>query len=86
MNDDEALAICGEWIRYLERQKAKAEEMSRLATLARSGPEGAAEAKRKLRQIDKQPTVYDGARLEPAVRHLMARVSDSQFHAQNDTK
>lgn len=79
MNDDEAIAICGEWLRYLDRQKTKAEELQRLAALARSGPEGAAEAKRKLRQIDSHPTAYDGARLKPAVQHLMARVSDAQL-------
>ena len=52
-------------------------EMQRLATMARSGQ--ADEARRLMAQIDRSPRVFDGARLEPAVRHLVAlgRLSDS---------
>jgi hypothetical protein len=73
----EAIEICEGWFAYIERQKTKAAEVQRLAVLARTQPE---EAKQRLRQMDsKSVTVYDGARLEPAVRHLVeiARRGDS---------
>lgn len=66
MKTDEAIAICEQWFAYIERQKQKAVEMQKLATMARNGQQE--EARRRMRQMDRTPTVYDGARLEPAVR------------------
>lgn len=74
MKTPEAIEICQEWFRHLERQRAKTARMAELAALARTGPEGHAEAKRQLRQIDKTPSVYDGGRLEPAVRQLLRHI------------
>ena len=71
MTDDEAIAECERWFAYLERQKAKSEKLTELAAMARQGPEQQKEAQRQLRQIDRQPTVYDGAKLSDAVRHLV---------------
>lgn len=72
MKLDEALEICGDWFAYIERQKQRAVEMQKLASLARTGPEGEKEAQRRMRQMDTQSvTVYDGGRLEPAVRFLV---------------
>lgn len=71
MNIDDARIVCGQWFDYLRRQREKSIELQHLASLARTGPEGAAEAKRRMGQIDKQPHVFDGARLEPAVRALL---------------
>ncbi len=69
VNTIEAIRICEEWFAYLERQRAKSVEIQRLATMARNGQQ--AEAQRLLRQIDNSPVVYDGDRLEPAVRALL---------------
>jgi hypothetical protein len=69
MKTDEAIEICEQWFAYIERQKQKSIEVQRLATMARNGQQE--EAQRRLRQIDSTPTVYDGARLEPAVRALV---------------
>lgn len=68
----EALEICEGWFAHLERRKQKSLEVQRLATLARTGPDGEKEAQRRLRQMDMcSVTVYDGAQLEPAVRYLV---------------
>ena len=72
MKTDAAIAICEEWFAYLQKQRDKSIEMQRLASLARTGPEGQKEAQRRMRQLDtKSVTVYDGGRLEPAVRALV---------------
>jgi hypothetical protein len=72
----EAIAICEGWFDYIERQRLRSVEMQKLATMARNGQQE--EAQKRLRQMDTASvTVYDGARLEPAVRALvkMARAS-----------
>lgn len=69
MKVDDAVAICEEWFAYLDRQRAKSVEIQRLAAMARNGQQE--EAQRRLRQIDNTPTVYDGGRLEPAVKELV---------------
>lgn len=69
MKTDEAIEICEQWFAYIERQKQKSVEIQKLAAMARNGQQE--EAQRRLRQIDRTPTVYDGARLEPAVRALV---------------
>lgn len=74
MTDSEAIAICREWFTYLERQEAKTKRLQELAALAKTGPEGHKQAQRELKQIDKQPVVYDGARLLPAVKYLVERI------------
>ena len=71
MNAEEAITICHEWFDYLERQEQKSKRLQELAALAKTGPEGHEEAKKELRRIDRTPTVYDGARLRPAVECLV---------------
>ena len=71
MKTTEAIAVCQGWLDHLERQRVKSERLQRLAIKARKGPEQAAEAQKELRQIHASVTVYDGARLKPAVEHLM---------------
>ena len=78
MTTEEAVEICKEWFRYIERQEAKTKRMQELAALARTGPEGHAEAKRQMRKIDRQPKVYDGGRLQPAVEHLVSVVEEQK--------
>lgn len=69
MKPEEAIGICERWFAHLEQQRQKSIEIQKLVALARKGHQ--AEAQRRLRQIDRDPVVYDGARLEPAVRFLV---------------
>lgn len=69
MKTDEAIEICKGWFAYIERQKQKSVEVQKLAAMSRNGQQE--EAQRRLRQLDNSVAVYDGARLEPAVRHLV---------------
>lgn len=70
MKTEEAIEICNGWFAYIERQKQKSIEVQKLAAMARNGQQD--EAQRRLRQLDTTSlTVYDGGRLEPAVRHLV---------------
>ena len=69
MSKEEAIEVCNGWFDYLESQKEKARRLQEAATLARNGNQE--EARKIVRQIDNQPRVYDGARLEPAVRRLI---------------
>jgi len=71
MNDSEAIAEFERWLAHIERQKLRAEEMQRLARLAKTDPD---EARRQKRQIDSTPKVYDGGYLEPAVRYARKRL------------
>lgn len=73
MTDDEAFEICEGWFAHIQRQKAKARKMAELATMARNGQQE--EAQRQMRQMDRQPKVYDGAQAgacRPASRQEIA--------------
>ena len=67
---DEAISICEEWFRHLDRQAQKAVTLQKAASLARAGKID--EARRLKNTVDRAPKVYDGARLRPAVEHLIA--------------
>lgn len=72
MNLDEAKEECQRWFAYLDRQRHKAESLQRLAAERRAGTCDENEARRRLRQINGHGvTVYDGAKLEKAVRVLL---------------
>ena len=71
MKDRDAIAEFERWFASIERQEQRTAEMQRLAKLAKTDQ---AEAQRQLRQIDRQPRVYDGANLYPAVRHAWRRL------------
>lgn len=69
MKQAEAISVCEDWFAHIDRQRARAVEMQQLAVLARTEPE---KAQRRLRQLDMQSVVvFDGGRLEPAVRALV---------------
>lgn len=70
----EAIEICRAWFAHNDRQRAKTKRLAELAALARTGPEGHEKARKELAQIDRAPTVYDGGRLEPAVRQLLKHI------------
>jgi hypothetical protein len=71
MTADEAMREAQKWLDYLEAQKARADKLQELAHLAKTDPE---EAQRQMRQMDQQPTVYDGARLADGVRVMVAEI------------
>jgi len=74
MTDDEAIDICNRWFRHLENQREKTLTLQRAARLAKSG--AMQEARRIKNQVDRQPRVFDGATLEPAVQHLIQRLTE----------
>jgi hypothetical protein len=76
MTLDEARAECERWFAYLKRQENKSIEMQKLASLRRSGEIDETEARRRMRSLDNcSVTVFDGARLEQAVRVLLKRTT-----------
>lgn len=72
MTLDEALETCRAWFDHLERQKVRTAALQRAARLARDGePE---RARKIVKNLDRQPRVFDGARLRPAVEHLITEL------------
>lgn len=73
MNHVEAKAECQRWLDYLDRQKAKAGAVQKLASDRRLGRISEEDGKRLLRQLDNHSsvTVYDGSRLADAVKYLI---------------
>lgn len=68
----EAKEECARWFAYLDRQREKSLAVQRIATEVRTGEITSDEGKRKLRALDgASVTVYDGARLEQAVKLLL---------------
>lgn len=68
----EAKAECERWFAYLDRQREKSLSLQKLATQVRSGEITSDEAQRKMRTLDgNAPVVFDGARLEQAVKLLL---------------
>lgn len=70
----DAKAECERWFAYLDRSRKKAEDMGRIASDRRKGLIDTAEAQRRVRALDSGVTVFDGARLEKAVRLLLTVV------------
>jgi len=74
VNIEEAKAECLRWLSHLGVQRARSEEMQRLAARRREGTIDAHDAKRELAKLDRGVTVYDGAKLEQAVKVLLKHV------------
>lgn len=71
----EAKAECERWFAHLDRQREKSIAMQRIASQVRSGEITSEEGQRKVRTLDGAGvTVYDGARLEQAVKLLLRNV------------
>ena len=68
----EAVEECQLWWAHLAKAKARAEEIQRLAALAKTGEKGQKTAQERLRQIDSEGlTVFDASKLEKATRFLV---------------
>ena len=75
MKLDEAKAECKRWLADCDKTKARALAMQALARERREGKITAEEAMIRLRAHDRASLcVYDGARLEQAVRLLLKHV------------
>jgi len=73
---DEAKTECERWFAHLKRQEERSVALQRLAADRRAGTCDDAEKRRRLAELDEQAgvTVYDGARLEKAVRTLLRHI------------
>jgi hypothetical protein len=66
---------CERWFAYIKRQETKSIEMQKIAAARRSGEIDENEGRRRVRALDNcSVTVFDGARLEQAVRVLLKHV------------
>ena len=74
MNQNEARTECERWFAYLDGQRHKSIELQKIASLRRSGEIDQAEGLRRARSLDNcSVRVFDGARLETAVRLLLKK-------------
>lgn len=72
----EAKVECERWFAYLDKQREKCEAVQKIAARVRSQEITSDEGQRELRKLDSRSvTVYDGARLEQAVKVLLKHVS-----------
>jgi hypothetical protein len=67
----EARAECERWFRSLKWDEDKAIALGRLAAARRAGTATDEDARRELSKWGRSPTVFDGAKLEQAVRVLL---------------
>jgi hypothetical protein len=77
MKISEAKAECERWFAHLDRQREKTKAMQQLAADRRNGLCDTIECRRRLRALDGPGvTVYDGAKLERAVKVLLKNVKE----------
>lgn len=76
MNLKEAKAECERWFAYLESQKERSLQFQKLAAKRRKGEIGLEEARRIQRNLDNSIRVFDGAKLEIAVKTLLKHVKE----------
>ena len=67
----EAKEECRRWLEHCTAQEKRSYEMQKLAKDRRDGNCDELEMRRRKRKIEKQPTVYDGSKLQDAVRVLL---------------
>jgi hypothetical protein len=75
MSIADARVECERWFAYLDKQREKSIAMQKIASARRAGTMDLDEARRQQRALDgNSVTVFDGARLEQAVRTLLKHV------------
>lgn len=76
MKIPEAKAECERWLSYIDGQREKSEGLQRIASERRAGTLSEADAKRRMAALDERCSlrVFDGAKLETAVRTLLNHV------------
>lgn len=71
----EAKRECEHWFAYLDRQREKTKALQVLASDCRTGTVSEEEKRRRLQKIEGiGVTVYDGAKLEQAVKTLLKHI------------
>jgi len=71
MSITDALAVCGNWLSYLDHQRWKSEKLQMIAGQSRRGEIDKNQARRMVSVLDRHAVVYDGAELSQAVVTLM---------------
>lgn len=71
MDRDEAIKVAKGWLKHCNKVRDRTERLQLLARDAKTGKLAPDEVRRVRNAIDGTPLVYDGARLEKAVRVLM---------------
>lgn len=71
MTRDEAVKVAEGWLTHCDKVRDRKERLALLAQDVRKGNITADETRRVRNAIDGSPLVYDGARLEKAVRVLI---------------
>jgi len=79
MKIDDATAECKRWLAHMDEQRAKSIAMQRLASERRAGTCTDEEKDRRLRAIDRSVRVYDGAKLEQAVKALLRELARQRY-------
>ena len=75
MTLEQAKEECARWFAYIDGQQTKATEMGKIAAAVRNGEIDQDESRRRVRALDGCGVrVFDGARLEQAVRVLLKHV------------
>lgn len=75
MKLDDAIKECERWFAYNERVKQKSIDVQKIASDVRNKVITSDEARRKLRNLDNcSVTVFDGAKLEEAVKLLLKHI------------
>lgn len=76
----EATEECERWFAHLDRQREKTRLIAQLAAERKAGTCTQAEAERRMRVIDGAGvTVFDGAKLEQAVKSLLAHIRSGPY-------
>jgi len=71
----EAKTECERWFSYIKREEDRSIAMQKIAAARRAGTMDLDEARRQQRALENRSvTVFDGARLEQAVRTLLKHV------------
>lgn len=74
---DDAIETCRKWLEYNEMRRIQTKQIMTINARLQRGEITQVAARRALREVEgQQPKVYDGARLEPAVRRLLKEVTD----------
>jgi predicted HAD superfamily phosphohydrolase YqeG len=77
MSYDEAVAEARRWLAHCERQEAKSERISGIARSVQAGSITAAAGQAMVRDVDNSIVIYDGSKLQEAVRILIGEATPS---------
>lgn len=74
---DDAIETCHKWLEYNEMRRIQTKQIMTINARLQRREITQVAARRAVREVEgQQPTVYDGARLEQAVKRLLKEVTD----------